>query len=91
MLHMKTLPISSLLILLGLAQSAAIAEPPSVDDQAAALIDLLQADRLTVAGVRYALTQGDSRETLPQPVRDCLTGMDYSFVRDQYAQLRQRK
>ena len=85
-MHMKTLPFW-LFIALGLAQPAAFAEPPSVDDQAAALIDLLQADKLTVAGVRYALTHGDSREVLPQSVRDCLTGMDYSFARDQYVQL----
>lgn len=83
---MKTLPIW-LFIALGLTRTAAFAEPPPVHDQAATLIDLLQADKLTVAGVRYALTQGDSREVLPQSVRDCLTGMDYSFARDQYVQL----
>jgi len=85
-MHMKTLQIS-LFFLVGLANSAAFAEPPAVDDQAAALVDLLQADKLTVAGVRYALTHGDSREILPQSVRDCLAGMDYSFARDQYVQL----
>ena len=76
-----------LLVLLGLAQTAVFAEPASVDEQAAALVDLLQADKLTVAGVRYALTHGDSQHVLPQPVRDCLAGMDYSFVRDQYVQV----
>jgi len=76
-----------ILILLGLAQTAAFAETPSADGQAAALIDLMQADRLTVAGVRYALTHGDSQRVLPQSVRDCLAGMDYSFVRTQYVQV----
>jgi hypothetical protein len=85
-MHMKTLPFW-LFIALDLTQPAAFAEPPAVDDQAAALVDLLQADKLTVAGVSYALTQGDNRDVLPQSVRDCLAGMDYSFARDLYVQL----
>lgn len=76
-----------LLVLLALVQTAASAEPPSVDVQAAALVDLMQADKLTVAGVRYALTHGDSQNVLPQSVRDCLAGMDYAFARDLYVQV----
>jgi hypothetical protein len=65
------------------------ADPGDSDRPALALVGALQADQLTVAGVRYALIH-DTGAVLPKSVRDCLAGMDYSFTRDAYVEIVQK-
>lgn len=81
-----------LIVLLGLAGAVgaaepvptmAAAEPATVDANALALVRALQADQLTAAGIRYALTK-DAANPLPKPIRDCLAAMDYSFAQSMY-------
>ena len=73
--------------MLPLCATAWPAEPIPAEEEARALVNAMQADKLVIAGINFALNTPENREKLPQSVRDCVAGLDYSFARELYVQV----